>query len=415
MTTDSLSMNGCSLDSVVPFGRRFRDRTVTSGMRDVEPMRVLFAVRGLNLGGAERQLVTLARGLRRRGHLISVAAFYGGGVLEEELLSDGIRVHDLGKRSRWDMLNPVARLARLIRAEQPEILHGYMPLANLCSAAVKPIFPKVKVVWGIRSSLDDLRAYDWLGRIGPWLDTVASPCANAIVTNSQAARRLGIARGMNSSRIVVIPNGIDCERFRPAPEARERQRQEWGVSKSAGIVGMVARLDPVKDHTTFILAASRVAAVHRDVHFVCVGGGSPGYRRRLEQLASDLGLSARLTWCGERTVTRTVYSALDVAVLSSNRGESFPNVVGEAMACGIPCAVSDSGDASLIVGDTGAVVPPSDPGALAHAIVDLLERARSKESRLPALARARIESEYSVELLVTRTERALNEVRNRAS
>ncbi len=414
MTLHSLSRDGRSLDSVVPPASPLRERAATPGAHGVARMRVLFAARGLNVGGAQRQLVTLARGLRRHGHLVSVAVFYRGGVFEEDLRPDGIPIHDLGKRGRWDVLTPVARLARLIRAEQPEILHAYMPLANLCSAALKPLFPNVKVVWGVRSSKDDLRAHDWLDRLGPWLDRNASRWADGVVANSQAARRQAIARGIHSSKIVVIPNGIDCDRFRPAPEARALQRRQWGIPETAVVVGIIARLDPVKDHMTFIRAASRVAVARGDVHFVCVGDGNPGYRRRLEQLASDLGVSARLTWSGEGRVTNAVYSALDVAVLSSNRGESFPNVIAEAMACGTPCVVSDSGDAPLIVGDTGAVVPPGDPGALAQAIVGVLERARSTESRLPALARARIEHVYSVDLLVSRTERALDEVRNRA-
>jgi glycosyltransferase involved in cell wall biosynthesis len=376
-------------------------------------MRILFAIRGLNVGGAERQLVALARGLRRRGQHVSVAVFYGGGAFEEELCSDGIRVHHLGKRGRWDLLTPLVRLARLARAERPDILHAYMGLANLCSVAVKPLFPGMKVVWGIRTSMDDLRAYDWLGRIGPTLDRIVSPWADAVVTNSQAARRRAIECGVNGSKIAVIPNGIDCDWFRPAPEERAWQRERWGIPEGAVIVGIVARLDPVKDHTTFLRAAARVAAARGDVRFVCVGDGPPGYRRRLEQLASDLGLSARITWSVERKVTRAVYSALDLAVLSSSRGESFPNVVAEAMACGAPCVVSDSGDAPLIVGDTGAVVPPGDPVALSQVILDMLERARSTDEALRARARARIERDYSVELLVSRTEGVLHDIRNR--
>ncbi len=414
VTIYSLSMDGRSLNSVAPPASLLSDQASTPGTPDVERMRILFAVRGLNVGGAQRQLVTLARGLRRLGHLISVAVFYKGGVFEEELLSDGIRVHDLGKRGRWDMSTAIARLVGVIRKEQPQILHAYMPLANLCSAAMKPLFPNVKVVWGIRSSKDDRRARDWLDRLGPSLDRIASRWADAVVANSRAAERQAIARGMNSAKIVVIPNGIDCVRFRPAPEARAPQRRHWGISETTRVVGIVARLDPVKDHTTFIRAASRVVAVHPDVHFVCIGGGSPGYQLRLNEIASDLGVSGRFRWLGERRVTNEIYSALDVAVLSSNQGESFPNVIAEAMACGTPCVVSDSGDASLIVGDTGAVVPPGDPGALAHAILDVLERARSKESGLPGLARARIEQDYSVDLLVSRTERALKEVRSHA-
>ncbi|HYG66952.1 MAG TPA: glycosyltransferase, partial [Anaeromyxobacteraceae bacterium] len=367
-------------------------------------MRILFAVRGLNVGGAQRQLVTLARGLHRNGHDVSVATFYGGGAFEEELRSEGIVVHQLAKRGRWDVALPVARLARLARLRRPHVLHAYMSLANLAAAVVKPVIPGIKVVWGIRSSMRDLRAYDWVARTGTKVEAASSRWADAIIVNSQAARTQAIASGMPDARIVVVPNGIDCERFRPAPELRAEQRRRWGVPEDEPLVGMIARLDPVKDHATFLAAASRIASTREDVRFVCVGDGSGPYRRTLEQLASELGLARRVIWSGERAVTKETYSALDLAVLSSSPGESFPNVVGEAMACGVPCVVSDSGDAPLVVADTGTVVPPGRPEALAAGIAKLLERARV-DPALRSRARARIEQQFSVPLLVSRTER----------
>lgn len=366
-------------------------------------MRILFVVRALNVGGAQRQLAALARGLRRDGHVVAVAVFYAGGAFEEDVRAEGISVHDLGKRSRWDMLMPLVRLVRLVRSDRPDVVHGYMGLANLASAASKPLFPSgVKVVWGVRTAMSDLGSYDWLSRVGPALDRAVSPLADAVVANSQAARLLAATR-IDARKIVVIPNGIDCERFRPDFAGRAEIRNEWATPEGAALVGVVARLDPVKSHATFLRAAARVAAIRGDVRFVCVGGGTPAYRKELERLATELGLGGRLTWAGERSVTSAVYSALDVAVLSSDPGESFPNAVAEAMACGVPCVVSASGDAPVIVGDTGSVVPPGDPEALARALIPLLDRTRDSASALSARARARVVQEYSLQMLVRRT------------
>jgi glycosyltransferase involved in cell wall biosynthesis len=290
----------------------------------------------------------------------------------------------------------------------------------VCSAVLKPIVPPVKIVWGIRAALGDLRsyathdmrAYDWLARISPWIESMASVLADAIVTNSHAARRQAIANGMSGSKIVVIPNGIDCERFRPDREGGRSVRGEWGIREGTSLVGMVARLDPVKNHAAFLQAASRVVASSRgDVRFVCVGGGEKRYQRKLEQMASDLGLPGRLTWAGERVVTRATYSALDVAVLSSD-SESFPNVVAEAMACGTPVVVANTGDVPAIVGNTGVVVPPRDPVALAQGIIDTLNRTRAADRSLRDQMRGRIEREYSVDMLVTRTEQTLERIVN---
>jgi glycosyltransferase involved in cell wall biosynthesis len=268
----------------------------------------------------------------------------------------------------------------------------------------------VKVVWGIRSAMNDFGAYDWATRFSELIQRSTSPLADAIVANSHAARRQAVARGMDGEKTVVVPNGIDCARFQPDPAGRERVRREWGVPEDALLVGMVARLDPVKNHGNFLRAAARIAALRGDVRFACVGTGEAAYRQALEQQASGLGLAGRITWAGEQKVTNVVYSALDVAVLASDAGESFPNVVGEAMACGTPCVVTDSGDAPIILGDTGAVVPARDPVALADGILDVLARRRSADVNLPARARARIEREFSVEMLVRRTEQALEKV-----
>ncbi len=220
------------------------------------------------------------------------------------------------------------------------------------------------------------------------------PSADAIVTNSHAARRQAIDRGMNGGKIVVIPNGIDCERFRPDVEGRQRVRSDWGGPEGTALVGMIARLDPVKNHAALLQAASHVVDRYRgDAHVVCVGRGEGRYRQKLEQLAFDLGLAERLTWAGERVVSRAIYSALEVAVLSSN-SESSPNVVGEAMPCGTPVVVANTGDIS-IGGDAGVSCHPAIPMALARGIIETLNQTEGAHRTLREQMRGRIEREYS--------------------
>lgn len=375
------------------------------------PIRVLFLVRGLHLGGAERQLVLLAKGLRRVGHDVDVAVFYAGGHFEDDLRADGIPIHDLGKRTRWDGLPALLRLVRVVRSTRPDIVHAYMSLGNLYSATLKPLFPSLKVIWGIRTAITDLHAYEWATRITPALERAASPLADAIVANSSAARRQAVASGFDARKITVVPNGIDCDAFRPDPIGRATVRADWQVPANATLVGIVARLDAVKNHATVLHAFARVSSALPEVRFVCIGDGQPAYRERLDRLGSELGLGARLKWVRSCRTTRAVYSALDVSVLSSDPGESFPNVVGEAMACGVPCVVTDSGDAVDIVGGTGLVVPPRDPAALAAALVDLLGRLGESRAAMSFDARARIERLYSVDRLVTSTEAVLHDVR----
>lgn len=373
-------------------------------------MHILFLSRSLRLGGAERQLAALARGLRQRGHRVSVAVFYGGGEFEAELRRDAIPVHDLGKRGRWDNLGFLWRTVGLVRRERPELLHSYLEGPNLVAAALRPLMPPIKLVWGVRSSMSDFSAYDWMSRASIRLEQLASSAADAVIANAEAARRQALAGGFPERKLHVVPNGIDCESFRFDQEGRTRVRAEWGIPSDCELVGLVARLDPVKNHAGFIRAAARVAAARPRARFVCVGGGPEAYGAELRRLASELGIASRIHFTGSRRATRAEYSAFDVAALSSDGGEGFPNVVAEAMACERPVAATDSGDVCAVVGDTGMVVPPRDPTALADALVALLSQVASPGSDAGTRARAQVEGFYSVEAMVRRSEQLLLEV-----
>lgn len=374
-------------------------------------MRILFLVRSLDLGGAERQLVALSQGLRHRGHEVSIAVFYAGGRFETELRAHQVEVLDLRKHGRWDVLHFMARLVHLVGEMKPDILHSYME-ANVFAALLKPLFPGVKLVWGIRSAKSDFSQYGKLARIYPRLERLCAPLPDAVIVNSTAARLRAISNGLAKEKVTVVPNGIDCDVFRPDPEGRVALRGKWGIPEGAILIGIVARLDPVKNHSNFLRAAARVAATRLDAHFICIADStsSPGYRQALGQLAETLGISDRLTWANEGKVSGAVYSALDVAVLSSNVGESFPNVIGEAMACGKPAVTTDSGDAALIVDDPSAVAAPDDPVALARCMLKALEQVQPGQPFSERLRR-RIEGSYSLATLASRTEVALEGVR----
>lgn len=364
-------------------------------------MRILFLVRALGVGGAERQLVALARELHRTGHEIGVAVFYHGGAFEDELRSSGVAVHDLRKRGRWDLPGALFRLRRLVRRTRPDVLHAYLPEANILAAVARPLCPPLKVVWGIRTSMHDFTAYGWVSRAAHWVEARLSHMADLVIANSQAGAARAAERGIDPRVIACVPNGIDCSRFRRDQEGRSRVRAEWRVPEGVPLVGLVARLDPVKDHSRFLQAAARVAARRPDVRYVCVGEGLDVFARPLREQAARLGLYGLLTWAGPREDMPAVYSALDLNVLPSWSGEGFPNVVAEAMACGTPCVVTDVGDSALIVGDTGVVVPPRDPEALAAGILRALEAPAGPHGS-PS-TREIIERRYSLAALVDRT------------
>lgn len=368
------------------------------------PMRILFLARSLDVGGAERQLVTLAIGLGRRGHDVRVGVFYPGGPLEVELRDAGVPLTPLDKRSRWDGLSFALRLVRFVREVVPEVIHGYLVAPNLATALLRPAAPRAAIVWGLRASDMDFGRYDVLSRITFGASIVLARTADLLVVNSEAGRRFHIASGFPPERLVAIPNGIDVDRFRPDRASGGTLRERWGFGPADVVVGLVARIDPMKDHATFLEAAEAVAQREPRARFVCVGAGPSPYADAVRSRPAARRLGARLVWTGQGRDVAAVYNALDILVLSSAFGEGFPNVVAEAMACGLPCVVTDTGDAAAIVGETGRVVGRGDPVALAAAIVKTLRE--GPPAPRPEI-RERIARHYSVEALCERTETAL--------
>lgn len=363
--------------------------------------RIVFLIPSLRVGGAQRQLIELATALSHSGWQVKVLTFYGGGEMEEDLLKRGVLIESLRKRGRWDLVGFSYRLLAQLRREHVDILHGYLGTANILTILLKPALPGVRMVWGVRASGTDLAQHNWLAkflfRVGCWL----SRFADLIICNSITGRDFHGACGYPDERMVVVPNGIDSERFKPDQEAREQLRREWAIGEQEYLVGLVARVDPDKDHATFLRAAAQVRKETEGVRFICVGDDPKGQGPALKRLGSDLGLDGHLIWAGARLDMPRVYSALDLAV-SSSCSEGFPNVVAEAMATEIPCVVTDAGDSAYVVGDAGWVCAQASPLELAQAIDDaLISRELLKTTGLRA--RQRVCEEFSVERLTAST------------
>lgn len=347
--------------------------------------------------------MTLAKALDKRLFEVTVFTFYPGGALEQGLAGSHVRTISLGKSGRWDVARFFSRLVRQLRLLRPDIIHGYLDLSNLLALSSKPFLRGPAIIWGARSSNIDLNYYDRLRRLSFRLERRLSGLPDRVIVNSNAGRAYLLKQGFPTDKLVVVPNGIDTSYFRPDPEARRRVRGEWGVSDDEILVGMVGRFDPVKDHPTFLRAAALVRKERADVRFVCVGGGTKRYGKKLQGLSEQLSLSRNILWVGTRSDMRAVYNAFDIHV-SSSRSEGFPNSVGEAMACAVPCVVTDAGDSALIVGDTGFVSAPLDPRALAANLIACIERDRNA---LGAGARLRIEENWNTRQLAERTEKII--------
>lgn len=366
-------------------------------------MTLLFLLRSLHFGGAERQLVVLAKGLHERGHRVTVATFYDGGPLELELHHAGIRVVCLKKHGRWDVIGFARRLMRTVRAERPDILHSYLTDPNLVAALLKIRFPRLRIVWGVRDSAVDPRAYDWLFRVGLRLTSLLSRVPDSIIVNSHTGHQDYLDLGYCDRSMVVVPNGIDTARFVPNLAAREHTRREWGMQDDDLVIGIVGRVAPMKDHATFLHAAALLRRERPTVRFVIIGDGPADHRTAMQRLGRSLGLDGRVLWRSAQHDIVGPYNALDVLVNSSCEGEGFGNVIAEAMACGASCVVTNVGDSARIVGNHGVIVPARDSVALAKA----MHRAISRSAVDRQAVRRSIESRFSIQRLVSETESTL--------
>ncbi|MBI9079548.1 MAG: glycosyltransferase [Pseudodesulfovibrio sp.] len=364
-------------------------------------MKIMFLVRSLHVGGAERQLVAVANGLATKGYDVAVAQYYSGGSLEHDLVN--VQLIDLKKTGRWDILGFCQRLISSVRLFGPDVMYSFLGTSNIIAATLKPFWKNTRVVWSVRASDMDYSHYDRLARFSNWLEARLARFADGIIANSRAGIAHAIGRGMNREIMTVVPNGIDTDCFRLNKEGVSSLRQQWKVAENEVLVGLVARIDPMKDHETFLRAVRIVADADSHVRFVCVGGGEHAFVEKVRTLSEELGLGDFLTWAGELDYMNPAYNALDICCLSSMT-EGFPNVVGEAMSCGVPCVVTDVGDAAFIVGETGLVAPRRDPEALSVAILQMVALVRTGDFANP---RKRIVDEFSLEQMVLKSEQAL--------
>jgi glycosyltransferase involved in cell wall biosynthesis len=362
-------------------------------------MRILMSIPNLEPGGAERQFTALASGLAALGHEVLAVTLGRGGPLAEELRQ--VRLVEFGKASRWDNFRVLRTLGGLLKWEAPQVHYAFLPSATVLGAMLAPFFPRTRLVMGIRAA--DSQGRGRAGRVLLELEARLSPLADLVIANSEAGRSLCLERRFPPGRLRVVPNGVDTARFRPDKAAGALLRQEWGVAGDERLVGLAARLDPLKDHGTFLKAAALLAESTPQARFVCVGGGAEDYARSLREQAEGLGLGERIIWAGERADMPAVYNALDALCLASV-SEGLPNVLLEAMGCGVPCVATNAGDAARLLGGTGLVAPVGDAQALAAGLATLLARLEREGPRLGALCRARMEAEFSLPRMVAATE-----------
>ena len=371
-------------------------------------MRIAFLLPRLNVGGGERQLQLLASEIAALGHDVTIIVINAIGAESIELSSN---LPDIVSLERKNRLNPLFlfRLIKLIRLIQPHCVYSFLINANVCACLVKPFLGKTKIVMSILDGgvvpTEDGYPFRW--RALKLAETLLSHTASLIIANSHRGHRLYAIKGrFPAKKTIVVPNGTDSDWFRPNLEWRQSVRKELGIGRSEILIGLVGRISPVKNQRLFLDAGYQVSRHNPHVRLVCVGSGPKGFEDEIRHHAAELGFAKDVIFTGARTDMERIYPALDVFCLCSNR-EGLPNVLLEAMACGVPCVSTDVGDTARLLEGVGIVCKPDSTE-------DLVIALRKMIGRLPKIdhreVRDHILTHYSIESFAQRTLEEINKI-----
>jgi glycosyltransferase involved in cell wall biosynthesis len=364
-------------------------------------MKVIHVINGLDTGGAEIMLLRLLSQCDRQRYQFEVISLTDLGEIADSLRKIDVPVRALNLRRATTIPDPSAifRLAAWLRRSQPDVVQTWMYHANLVGGIAAKLAGQRRVIWGIRQTNVDLASVRLrTSLIAKGAAQLSRILPDYILYNSHVSRQAHAALGYADDRAGVIANGFDLEVFKPDSVARGAIRGEMGLGDDTPLVGLIARYDPQKDHATFIAAAGLVHRQLPRAHFVLAGLDIDAGNSALVAAITAAGLTSYCHLLGQRGDIPAIMASLDIAC-SSSIGEGFPNTIGEAMACAVPCVVTEVGDSAWLVGDTGRVVPPRDPETLAREIGTLMEAPAAALQSLGTDARERIQAHFSIEAI----------------
>jgi glycosyltransferase involved in cell wall biosynthesis len=362
----------------------------------MDRIKVLHIITGLDVGGAENMLYKLLSCMERDNFSAEVVSLTDIGPVGEKIRALGVPVRAIGMKRGVPEPLAVWRLSRSLRKSRPDLIQTWMYHADLLGGIAARLAGGFPVVWGVHHSNLALQANKrttiWTAMACAWLSRYLPI---RIVCCAEASRRLHAELGYAAEKLQVIHNGFDLAAFQPDETARLSVRRELGISDTALLTGLVGRFDRQKDHGNFVQTAAIVSARFPEAQFLLCGQGVVRENAELAGWIEAAGIGSRCHLLGQRDDVPRLLAALDIAV-SSSLGEAFPLAVGEAMACAVPCAVTDVGDSALLVGDTGRVAMPANPQALAKACGELLEMSAASRNLLGAAARRRIQENFDL-------------------
>ena len=361
-------------------------------------MKILFAVRSLNIGGTERQIISMSNMLINYGHEVDIARIYPNGDLEKYTKAN---LHTLSKNIFFRAID----FHRLYRHKNYDVAYSFLPNMNIFSLLISKLFKKSKrpkIVWGIRSSYLDPKDYSIKVNLVYKLEKILSGLPDLIITNSDAALNEYKKYGFPRKKIYSIPNIIDHNHFKNL-SSKKTVYKEFGISNNMNLIGIFARIHPMKDHINILQAIKIINETSKKyqnkIYLICVGGIAQkeeknNYYKNLLKLSNQ-----NIKWLGSREDIPKLMSACDLTVLCSDSGEGFPNSVAESMSCETPIIATNIGDSKKIINNYGKIVPVQDSLSLANSIIEILEMDKIMLKNISIEARKSIINRFSEKII----------------
>lgn len=358
----------------------------------------------MGTGGAETQLSNLLIGLKQKGYDVKLVVFYPNGQLEEKIRANNIPIISLNKKSRYDNFSILLKLYKIIKREEPQIVHSYLSMTNIFASMIRYISPKVKIIWGVRNSVTRPIHHKFVNKIEFKIEPYLSRIPDAIISNSFAGKLASIERGFPEDKLYVIPNGVDTQKYDINNNLRNKFRKKYDIEKFT-VYGVVGNFNIIKNHELVIDAVERLSPENKEkLRVIFIGNGPETRKLALQEYLNCKKLNQVIFFGQHEDYMEEVYNGLDYLISSSN-SEGFSNVITEAMACGKTIICTDCGDNKKIVGQYGIVVKVGDSNSMSLGIEETIGLKYGLEG-----PRKQIIDNYSIEKNLRRTIEVLESI-----
>jgi glycosyltransferase involved in cell wall biosynthesis len=372
--------------------------------RCYKKIKIVHIITSLDIGGAQIMLLNLLSKLDSSRYSIDVISLKADTALITQFKEAGVNVVELDfvNKQLWS----IQRLIKFIIAESPDVIQTWMYHADFLGGLIGKLFSKAKIIWGIHHTDLNPNLDKKLTLFIVWMCSLLSNAIpNVIVCCSNKTKAVHTRAGYRKEKTKVIPNGFDVNKFHPDRQAYLSLRRELQISDTTTLIGLIGRYHSQKGHVFFFKAASEILRVNRNIHLVLCGEDISYENSSLTEMFNGVIKKRQVHLLGARKDMPDIMAALDICCLAATHGEAFPMIIGEAMACGVPCVVTDVGDSAYMVDNTGVIVPPGDVKALKEGLKSILNLPDEEKVAVGMMARDRISNLFGLEAIAIKYER----------